>query len=54
MAAQPTEYHRINIILPTKDKKLVAAWAKANGYTLTSILRQALKDFFKKRGVELA
>lgn len=53
MSAPLTEYHRINVILPTREKKLVVKWAKENGYTMTSILRQALKDFFKKKGVEL-
>ena len=53
MSAQLTDYHRINVILPEKDKKIIVEWAKENGYTMTAILRQALKDFFKKKGVVL-
>jgi len=48
-----TDYNRINIILPKEQKKLIADWCKTNRYTLTSVLRQALKEFFKRKGIEL-
>lgn len=49
----PTDYNRINIIVPKEEKKKIVEWCTKNRYTLTMVLRQALKDFFKKQGVKL-
>jgi len=46
-----TEYHRMVVIVPKQQKKTITAWAEKNGYTLTSVIRQALKEFFEKRGL---
>ena len=51
MSAHITEYHRIVTILPKEQKKVITEWADKNGYTLTSVIRQALKEFFAKRGL---
>jgi len=48
-----TDYNRINIIVPREEKKKIVAWCKENKMSLTSILRMALKDFFRKQGVKL-
>jgi len=48
-----TDYNRINIIVPKSEKKKIVEWCKENRYTLTMVLRQALKDFFKKQGIKL-
>lgn len=50
----PTNYNRINVILPKEDKELINEWCKTNRYTLTAVLRQALKEWFKKKGIELS
>lgn len=49
----PTDYNRINIIVPKDEKKKIVQWCRENRHTLTSVLRQALKEFFKKQGVKL-
>jgi hypothetical protein len=49
----PTDYNRINIIVPKDEKQKIVEWCAKNRYTLTMVLRQALKDFFKKQGVKL-
>jgi hypothetical protein len=46
-----TEYHRMVVIVPKEQKKTITEWATKNGYTLTSVIRQALKEFFEKRGL---
>lgn len=51
MSAHITEYHRIVVIVPKHQKKTITTWAEKNGYTLTSVIRQALKEFFEKRGL---
>jgi hypothetical protein len=48
-----TDYNRINIIVPREEKKKIVEWCQTNKLTLTSIMRIALKDFFKKHGVKL-
>lgn len=49
----PTDYNRINIIVPKDEKRKIVEWCAKNRHTLTSVLRMALKDFFKKQGVKL-
>jgi uncharacterized protein YktA (UPF0223 family) len=51
MSAHITEYHRLVTIVPKAQKKVIIDWAEKNGYTLTSVVRQALKEFFAKRGL---
>jgi hypothetical protein len=48
-----TDYNRINIIVPREEKKKIVAWCQEHKMTLTSIMRIALRDFFRKQGVKL-
>lgn len=51
MTARLTGYERIVCILPYKDKEKIVAWCDENNYRASQVIREALKDFFKKKGV---
>lgn len=49
----PTDYNRINVIVPKEDKRKIIEWCADNRQSLTNVTRLALKEFFKKHGVKL-
>lgn len=43
----------INLILPSSYKNELTSFAKQNQYSVTYVIRQAIRDFFAKKGVDL-
>lgn len=54
MAAKLTAFERLVTILPREDKAKVIAWCDENNYRATSIMREALREWFKKKGINLS
>jgi len=46
-------HKNINLILPFPYKEQLTTWAKKNSYSVTYVIRQAIKEFFAKKGVDL-
>lgn len=53
MTARLTDYERLVTILPRKEKAKVIAWCEENNYRASQVMREALREFFKKKGVQL-
>lgn len=57
MPAEPTQYERVNVIVPRQLKRELIRHAKENDSSLTRIMRIALKDYLtnydKKEGGEI-
>lgn len=52
-STEDRRHRNINLILPLAYKNQLTEWAKKNEYSVTYVIRQAIKDFFSKKGIEL-
>jgi hypothetical protein len=53
MQTDERRHQNINLILPSTYKEQLTAWAKKNQYSVTYVIRQAIREFFAKKGVDL-
>lgn len=48
MAAEPTQYERVNVIIPRSLKRELVKLAKDTDSSLTRIMKIAIKDYLTK------
>ncbi len=53
MAAKLTEYERVVSILTRKEKAALIAYCDENNFRATQVVREAIKYFLKKKGIDL-
>lgn len=54
MGSKPTNYERLVTILSQRDKNLIVAWCEEHNYRVTQVMREALRMFFKSKGIKLS
>lgn len=53
MPAQLTKYERIVTIITRKQKGEIIRFCEKNKYSAANVLREALREYFKTRGIDL-
>lgn len=53
MPNKPTKYERVVSIIPEEQKKALVAYGDANNIRITSIIREALELWAKKKGIKI-